>query len=451
MASKRPKHKLVAATPVPALLIAPEQWPAGALQWVNLSWLKPHPRNARTHSAAQIEQLVASIAEHGFAKVSIVADEDGVILAGHGNVLALKRFGAQITKVPVTIVRGWTDEQKRAFMLRDNKIAENAGWDRELLEAELGALQASLPDLKRLGFSQSELDRLLEEAVREGLTDGETAPEPEMTPISRQGDLWLLGDHRLLCGDSTKPDHVSALLGGEHPQLMVTDPPYGVDYDPEWRNHASGSIGDAADRATGQVVNDHRADWSDAWALFPGDVAYVWHGALHSSTVLASLVAHRFAPRAQIIWAKERLVVGRGDYHWQHEPCWYVVRDGTRSYWAGDRSQTTLWSIDHRKSDTGHGTQKPIECMRRPIENNSRQGDAVYEPFSGSGTTIIAAEMTGRRALAIEIAPAYVDVAVRRWEQFTGLLASLANSGAQGWAAIATERRASGTPSLETI
>jgi DNA modification methylase len=442
MTSKKPKHKLVAATPAPPLRFAPEQWPAGTVQWVELVWLKPHPRNARTHSAAQIEQLVASIAEHGFAKVSIVADEDGVTLAGHGNVMALKRFGGQITKVPVTIVRGWTDEQKRAFMLRDNKIAENAGWDRALLEAELAALQVSLPDLKSLGFSQAELDRLLEEAVREGLTDGEAAPEPETAPVSRQGDLWLLGDHRLFCGDSTKPDHVAAVLGGERPQLMVTDPPYGVDYDPEWRDARLGATGAGADRATGQVVNDHQADWSDAWALFPGDVAYVWHAALRSSTVLASLVAQHFIPRAQIIWAKERFAVSRGDYHWQHEPCWYVVREGAKSHWAGDRSQTTLWTIDHRKSNTGHGTQKPIECMRRPIENNSRPGDAVYEPFSGSGTTIIAAEMTGRRALAIEIAPAYVDVAVRRWEQFTGLQARLANSGTQGWTAIAAERRA---------
>ena len=168
------------------------------------------------------------------------------------------------------------------------------------------------------------------------------------------------------------------------------------------------------------MLNDDRADWREAWALFPGDVAYVWHGALHAATVAESLEASGFAVRAQIIWDKTRLVIGRGDYHWQHEPGWYAVRKGRKGHWAGDRKQTTVWAIPHRKSPTGHGTEKPVECMRRPIENNSSPGQAVYEPFSGSGTTIIAAEMTGRSCHAIELDPAYVDVAVTRWQDFTG-------------------------------
>ncbi len=177
-----------------------------------------------------------------------------------------------------------------------------------------------------------------------------------------------------------------------------------------------------------EILNDDRADWREAWALFPGDVAYVWHAALLTGAVSNSLEAAGFTIRAQIIWDKTRLVIGRGDYQWQHEPAWYVVRKGKTGHWAGDRKQTTVWGIAHLKSETGHGTQKPVECMKRPIENNSSPGQAVYEPFSGSGTTIIAAEMTGRACFAVELAPVYVDVAVQRWQAFTGEQARLAST-----------------------
>jgi len=220
-------------------------------------------------------------------------------------------------------------------------------------------------------------------------------------------------------------EHLTA-MPSESVDAIVTDPPYGVEYDPDWRNRA----GLSTTRRTGKVENDDRADWREAWALFPGQVAYVWHGALHASTVADSLMACGFDIRAQIIWAKDRLVLGRGHYHWQHEPCWYAVRG--QGHWSGDRKQTTLWQIAGRSEDaeTIHGTQKPVECMRRPIENNSSPGQAVYEPFSGSGTTIIAAEMTGRACLAVELSPAYVDVAVARWEAFTGLQAVREADGA---------------------
>jgi DNA modification methylase len=197
---------------------------------------------------------------------------------------------------------------------------------------------------------------------------------------------------------------------------MVTDPPYGVNYDPEWRHRA----GVNSSSRIGKVENDGRADWTEAWALFPGNIAYVWHGALHAATVAANLEREGFTIRAQIIWAKERLVIGRGDYHWQHEPCWYAVR--SKGNWTGGRKQTTLWSISSKDQDveTVHGTQKPVECMRRPIVNNTSPGEAVYEPFLGSGTTLIAAESVGRICFAVELSPAYVDVAVRRWQAFTG-------------------------------
>jgi hypothetical protein len=182
-------------------------------------------------------------------------------------------------------------------------------------------------------------------------------------------------------------------------------------------------------RAMGKVENDDQDDWHEAWALFPGDVAYVWHDSLHGSVVEASLASAGFVLRSQIIWDKGRLIISRGDYHWRHESCWYAVRKGKTGHWAGDRSQSTVWQIQHMKSETGHGTQKPVECMKRPIENNSVAGQAVYEPFSGSGTTLIAGEMTGRAVHAIEISPAYVDVALKRWQDFAGKIATLAGDG----------------------
>jgi DNA modification methylase len=216
---------------------------------------------------------------------------------------------------------------------------------------------------------------------------------------------------------------------------MATDPPYGVSYDPSWRNMA----GLSATRRTGKVLNDDRADWREAWALFPGEVAYVWHGALHATTVAESLEACGFSIRSQIIWAKERLVLSRGDYHWRHEPCWYAVRG--KGHWNGDRRQTTLWEIPSRDQDakTVHGTQKPVEAMRRPMLNNSAPGQPVYEPFSGSGTSIIAAETSGRISLSMELDPAYVDVAVLRWQSFTGEAAILDGDG-RSFAEVAPER-----------
>ena len=262
------------------------------------------------------------------------------------------------------------------------------------------------------------------EAV-DGEDDVPAAPE---VPVSRAGDLWLLGRHRLLCGDATCASDVARLLGDVRPHLMVTDPPYGVEYDPAWRNESGAS----QTRRTGKVLNDDRADWREAWVLFPGEVAYVWHGALHAGTVADSLLACGFEIRSQIIWSKERLVLSRGHYHWQHEPCWYAVKKGGSGAWAGDRKQTTVWPIASKGQDaeTVHGTQKPVECMRRPMLNNSSTGQAVYEPFSGSGTSLIAAETCGRTCLAMELDPAYVDVAVTRWEQLTGEAALLEGEGA---------------------
>jgi len=274
-------------------------------------------------------------------------------------------------------------------------------------------------DLSLLGFA--DLDALLARGA--GLTDPDDAPEAPAVPVSQPGDVWLLGRHRLVCGDCADADTVAAALNGVTPHLMVTDPPYGVEYDPDWRNRTDRANGKPyGARAVGKPVNDDRSDWSASYSLFPGDVAYVWVPPGPTQyNFWQTLMNSGFDIRMQIIWAKQQFPIGRGNYHVQHEGCLYAVRKNKTAHWTGSRTETTLWQIDKPvKSETGHSTQKPVECMKRPIENNSSPGQAVYEPFSGSGTTIIAAEMTGRACHAIELNPAYVDVAVLRWQAFTG-------------------------------
>jgi DNA modification methylase len=281
-----------------------------------------------------------------------------------------------------------------------------------------------------IGFDDKMLAGLLEEQT-EGLTDEDAVPDVPAQPVTVLGDVWTLGRHRLMCGSSTEADTVAKLLGDVKPHLMVTDPPYGVEYDAAWRNKTMRADGTPIGGcAVGKVMNDDKADWREAWALFPGDVAYVWHGDRQLVSMADQLQQAQFELRNLIVWGKSSFVIGRGNYHSQHETCWYAVRKNAKGHYVGDRKQSTLWKIDKpQKSETGHSTQKPVECMKRPIENNSSPGQAVYEPFSGSGTTIIAGEMTGRHIYAIELNPAYVDVAVKRWQDFTGQEAVHAETG----------------------
>ena len=275
---------------------------------------------------------------------------------------------------------------------------------------------------------------ILADSEASGLADPDSVPEVPDQPVTRPGDGWLLGKHRVGCGNSTSEADVAPVLAGSQPHLMITDPPYGVEYDPSWRARRNQSGGKLA---RGKVLNDDRADWHEAYALFPGDVAYVWYGALHGDVVAADLAACGLQLRAQIVWAKQHFILSRGHYHWKHECCWYAVREGKTSHWQGDRTQTTVWEIANnnpfgnrqREQSWGHGTQKPVECMRRPIANNSRPGQAIYDPFLGSGTSLIAAEMTGRVCYGVELNPGYVDVVVRRWQGFTGRAAIHQASG----------------------
>jgi len=407
------------------------RWPAERIERWPIERLIPYANNPRLHSEADVDKIAASIRRWGWTNPALV-DENGTLIAGHGRVAAAVKL--KLTSIPVIVARGWSEDEKQAYRLADNELAARASWDFDLLHNELNDLRSSGFDLDLIGFEPDRLEEILAGLGSSGLTDPDSVPEVPDQPVTRPGDVWQLGDHRVGCGDSTSAADVALVLAGSEAHLMVTDPPYGVAYDPSWRAHRGRRAGKLAQ---GKVVNDDRADWRQAYALFPGDAAYVWHGAMHGDVVAAGLAACGFQLRAQIVWAKQHFTLSRGDYHWKHECCWYAVREGKTSHWTGDRTQTTVWEFPNnnpfgspqREESWGHGTQKPVEAMRRPIVNNSRPGELVYDPFLGSGTSLIAAEMTGRRCCGLEICPAYVDVIVRRWQAFTGRAAVHQASG----------------------
>ena len=393
----------------------------------HLKDLTPDPENRRRHTPRNLGMIVDALHQVGAAR-SIVIDEDGQVLAGNGVVDAAAEAGLHRVLVVdadgETLVavrrRGLTRAQKRQLAIYDNRSAELATWDTDQLRADFEAGA----DLSAF-FVEAELDQLLGTPVT--LASGKTDPEalPALRPTSiTAGDLFAVGAHRVLCGDSTKADDVARVLGEARPTVMVTDPPYGVAYDPTWRDAAGGRFGTGRPVMRGTVPNDTRVDWTQAWQLFPGDVAYVWHAARSTADVQRQLQTAGFGCRAQIVWVKPHFILSRGHYHWQHEPCWYAVRKGRSAHWIGDRSQSTVWDIagmnplgGGREEKLGHGTQKPIACMRRPLENHD--GD-VYDPFGGVGTTLMAAEQLTRRSYVIEIAPPYVQATLDRWEAFTG-------------------------------
>jgi DNA modification methylase len=406
-------------------------WPADQVERWSIERLKPYADNPRVHSEADLGKIAASILKWGWT-MPVLVDEHGELISGHARVGAA--IILELKSIPVIVAKGWSEEEKRAYRVADNQLAARASWNLDLLRGGLQALDFADFDLGLIGFEPDELETILAGLGTSGLTDPDSIPEVDDKLVSRLGDIWLLGKHRVGCGDSTSAADVAPVLAGSQPHLMVTDPPYGVEYDPSWRARRNQSGGKLA---RGKVLNDNRADWREAYALFPGNIAYVWHGALHGDVVAADLAAYGLQRRAQIVWAKQHFTLSRGDYHWKHECCWYAVREGKASHWQGDRTQTTVWEIANnnpfgnrqREQSWGHGTQKPVECMRRPIANNSRPGQAIYDPFLGSGTSLIAAEMTGRVCYGLELNPAYVDVIVRRWQLFTGRAATHQASG----------------------
>lgn len=397
--------------------------------------LRPYEGNPRVHSDKQIEKLKASINEYGFV-LPVLIDANNVIIAGHAIVRA--SIELKLSEIPCVRAAHLTEAQIHAYIIADNRLAEDSEWDKPKLKAEMLRLRDEYGlELEHTGFERREILRLRMDVAEEPKAE-DAIPESPSEIVTRPGDIWRLGEHRLICGSSTDAETVSCLLAGKKPHLMVTDPPYGVNYKPEWRN---AMLGTSSSR-TGEVLNDDCDDWRGAWKLFAGDVAYVWHASLHCRNVADSLESCGFVMRNQIIWVKPNFALSRGDYHWQHECCWYAVRNdecpeianycegydsclyavkrNAKSHWQGSRSESTVWQIGFNEdTQTTHGTQKPVECMRRPMLNNSEPGEIIYEPFCGSGTTIIAAESCRRICYAIELNPEYVDMTIRRFQEYS--------------------------------
>ena len=393
------------------------------VQQIALEQLVPYARNARTHSDSQVAQIAGSIAEFGFVNPVLVGG-DNIIIAGHGRVMAAKKLGLQT--VPTIKLDHLTENQRRALVIADNKIAENAGWDEELLRLEVQNLADVDFDLDLLGFDDVELDDLLA-----SLDDDEAAaldeniPEVQENPVSRTGDIWIMGEHRLLCGDSTSEADMKKLMGGELADMVFTDPPYNVNYGDTAKDKLRSKGGAKAGR---KIMNDNLGDDFEAFltAACKNMLAHT-KGALYicmSSSELDTLQsAFRDAGgkwSTFIIWAKNTFTLGRSDYQRQYEPILYGWKDGNDRYWCGARDQGDVWFYNKPQKNDLHPTMKPVDLVVRGIKNSSKTLDIVLDPFGGSGSTLIAAEHTGRQARLIELDPKYVDVIVRRWQEMTG-------------------------------
>ena len=402
----------------------------------SLDRIRPYEKNARKIPQKAIDKVALSLKTYGWQQ-PIVVEPNGTMIVGHVRRLGALQLGW--TEAPVHVADKLTPAQVRAYRMMDNRSHQEADWDFDILRVELGELKGLDLDLGLTGFDSHELDALL--LHDDGRAD-EAPPLPAVA-VSRPGDLWLLGPHRLLCGDATSAEAVARLLAERKPRLMVTDPPYGISLDSEWRDRAGLNGCGAAEpsylkkRTAGHtettISGDTRADWSDAFALVPSlEVAYIWHASLFTREVLEGLLRIGFLYPQQIIWNKGRTVLTRTHYWYQHEPCWYVRKK--RAPWYGKAGEnSTVWDSPSPKFIMGasneekydHPTQKPAALMRRPILNHLRAGELVYDPFLGSGTTLAAAELTERVCYGLELDPKYVDVIVQRWQNLTGKLACL--------------------------
>jgi DNA modification methylase len=391
-----------------------ERWP--------LERLIPHARNARTHSEEQVAQIAGSIVEFGFVNPVLVGD-DGVIVAGHGRVMAARKLG--LSEAPVIVLSHLTPTQRRALMIADNQIATNAGWNDQMLAAELAALREEAFDLDLLGFDEAEIDRLLAGAGDEA-ADLDEAPEPPAEPVSRPGDLWICGEHRVLCGSATVLADVEKVLGGELADMAFTDPPYNVNYANTPKDKLGGKNRPILNDALGE---DFGALLYDACV----NILTLTKGAVYICMSSSELDRLQQAFREAggkwstfVIWAKNTFTLGRSDYQRQYEPILYGWKDGTDHYWCGARDQGDVWFFDKPHKNDLHPTMKPVALVERAIRNSSKSRDIVLDPFGGSGTTMIAAEHAGRRARLVELDPKYVDVIVQRWQSHAGGKAILA-------------------------
>ena len=416
-----------------------------AVAYRPLDSLVPYARNARTHSEAQVAEIAGSIREFGFTNPVLIA-EDGTLIAGHGRVLAARLLG--MDTVPTITLTGLSDNQRRALVLADNRIALNAGWDESLLALELSDLKDAGVDLGIMGFEDGELDRLL--AGTEDADQGSTAPvvipEPPRNPVSRTGDLWLLGDHRLLCGDATCHDDVRRLMNGERAVLFATDPPYLVDYDgsnhPTRNKDWSQSYGVTWDDSSqGAELYDQFIGAAVAEAITEDAAWYCWHASRRQAMLEACWEKAGAFVHQQIIWVKDHGVLTRSHYLWKHEPCLMGWRRPNRPPKIADQTLPSTWEMPSfaRDDRPDHPTPKPLDAFGIPMRQHVARGGLCYEPFSGSGSQIMAGEANGRRVFAMEISPAYVDVAVERWQAETGKDAILDGDG-RTFAEVRVER-----------
>lgn len=411
-------------------------WPADHVERRPLKSLTPYVSNPRLHSPAQVGQIAAAMKEWGWT-TPVLVDEEGVIICGHGRVMAAEKLG--LAEVPVMVARGWTDAQKRAYVIWDNQSTLNGSWDEQLLRAELGELQKLDFELSLTGFDDVRLATFIGGNPGEG--DPEEAPAPQERPISRTGDLWVLGKHRLLCGDSTKSDDIIRLMAGERASLFSTDPPYAVGYVGGSHPESDTNRGSAKrDKNWGAVY--HEADNEDdgekfygkfvkiavEHAIEPNAAWYCWHPSIRAPMVERVWNANGAFAHQQIIWVKSRSVLTYSVYMWQHEPCLmgWVRTKKPRTLTRGNEFNSTVWTVPNSEVEShDHPTSKPTRLFRVPMEVHTLPNEVCYEPFSGSGSQMIAAEMLGRRCFALEISPTFVDVAVRRWQKFTGQKAIL--------------------------
>jgi DNA modification methylase len=394
---------------------------------VAVASLIPYARNARTHSDEQVAQIAASIAEFGFTNPILTDGERGVI-AGHGRLAAARKL--ELTEVPVIELTHLSAIQKKAYILADNRIATNAGWDDELLGVELAELQDAGFNLELMGFGDEELERLLNgEGDTTGLTEDDAVPELPVDPISKTGDVWLLGQHRLLCGDSTVLTDVERLMNGQLADMAFTDPPYNVDYGNNAKDKMRGKDRRIMNDALGDGFYQFLYDACVNLLIVTKGACYVCMSSSELHTLQRAWLEAGGKWSTFVIWAKNTFTLGRADYQRQYEPILYGWKEGTKHFWCGDRDQSDIWNYNKPRVNDLHPTMKPVELVERAIKNSSKTRDIVLDLFGGSGTTLIACEKTNRQARLVELDPKYVDVIVKRWEDYTGLKATRESDG----------------------
>jgi DNA modification methylase len=401
--------------------------------------LIPYARNARTHSDEQVAQIAASIAEFGWTN-PILAGSDGIILAGHARLLAARKLG--MTEVPVIVLDHLTETQRRALVLADNRLALNAGWDEEMLRVELESLREDDFHLDVLGFSDDELEDLLaqpEDTSITGLTDEDAAPEAPEMAVTVPGDVWLLGDHRLLCGDATQMEVVEKVLAGGLADMVWTDPPYNVNYGSTMKDELRGKKRKIANDNLGDGFEQFLRDACVNMLAVTKGAVYICMSSSELHTLHNAFAAAGGHWSTFVIWAKNTFTMGRSDYQRQYEPILYGWKKGTDHYWCGARDQGDVWFVKKPVSNDLHPTMKPVELVERAIRNSSKSRDTVLDPFGGSGSTLIACEKAGRQARLIELEPKYCDVIIRRWQEFSGKEATLEGDGRK-YRDIAAER-----------